>query len=116
MRGFNKIFLLGHLGQQPELHETSNGHQFAELRLATNRVSRAGEEWKELTDWHTIKVWDRLAELCSKHLNTGAAVAVEGQIRTETWVNKEGEKRSRNVIYGEQVHFIQGKKSAEQAS
>ena len=116
MRGLNKIFLLGHIGRKPELHHTKNENQYAEISLATNRSYRTEEGWSELTDWHTIKVWGRLAELCSEHLEVGSTVAVEGHLRSERWVAQSGEKRSRYVIFGEQVHFVRSNEKKEQAS
>ena len=116
MRGLNKIFLLGHIGQKPEIRRTKNENQYAEIRLATNRSYRTEEGWSELTDWHTVKVWGRLAELCSEHLEVGATVAVEGHLRSERWTDPTGEKRSRYIIFGEQVHFVRSQSKKEQAS
>ena len=116
MRGVNKIFLLGHIGHKPELRQTKNERHYAEIRLATNRAHRIDDEWTEFTDWHTVKIWGRLAQLCAEHLEVGATVAVEGQLRSEHWVAQNGEKRSRSIIWGEQVHFVRTQRKKEQAS
>ena len=106
MRGVNKIFLLGRLGRDPELRTTATGRQFTDLRLATNRSVRKGEEWTEVADWHQVRVWERTAELCVGRLSKGSPVAVEGQLRSDQWQNENGDKRSRTYVVGDRVHFL----------
>jgi len=106
MRGLNKIFLMGHLGQTPEIKQTANGKSYTDLKMATNRAVLKGEQWTEQADWHQVRVWERTAEQCSNHLSKGSPIAVEGQLRTDNWTNKDGEHRSRTYVLGDRVHFL----------
>ena len=105
MRGLNKLFIFGRLGNQPEKQQTSNGHVFTTLSIATERNIKNGDEFERVTDWHRITVWGKLANLCLKHLYVGCDIGVEGQLQVDSWVNKKGEKRSRVKIVAEHIHF-----------
>ncbi len=107
MRGINKVFIMGHLGHNPEIKTTPRGLQVCELAIATNRSRREGEEWVEETEWHHVTVFDQKAELARRFLGKGSAVAVEGRLRTESWEDKQtGQRRSRTIIIGEQLHLV----------
>ena len=76
MRGINRVFLMGRLGQDPELRTLPGGRVVAELRLATHRGERGADGWQEVTDWHRVRAWEQLAELCGRYLTRGSAVAI----------------------------------------
>ena len=106
MQGINKVLILGHLGQKPEIKLTGNGNPFADLRVATNRRVKSGDEFVERVDWHNIRFWGRKAELCEEFLDTGLPVAIEGRLQTETWTTPDGEKKSKSLIHGERLHLL----------
>ena len=105
MRGLNKIFIFGRLGNQPDKCTTSNGHVYTTLSVATERNMKQGDEFMKITDWHRITVWGKLANLCVEHLHVGCDVGVEGQIQVDSWTNKKGDKRQRIKIVAEHIHF-----------
>ena len=81
MNGFNKIFLLGHIGSPPEAKTSQDGHPYVRLNLATHRrFKNKNEQWEEKTDWHSIYVWGKQRDLCCKHLVAGVPVFVEGYL------------------------------------
>lgn len=116
MRGINHVFLVGHVGQDPELRTTANGRTLCRLSLATNRRVRDGEGWKELTDWHRIVFWEKNAELCQQYVRKGAAIGVEGELRMDSWTDTSGARRSRNEVFGQRLHFLGKSNRAPTAS
>jgi len=82
----NKVILIGRLGTDPELRYFDSGKALCNFSLATNRSwkDRNGES-QERTDWHRIVTWSRLAENCSKYLEKGRKVFVEGRLETRNW-------------------------------
>ena len=59
----NKVQLIGHVGQDPEVRETPQGTKVADLRLATTRYWRDGEgNRQEETEWHRVVFWGKTAE------------------------------------------------------
>ncbi len=107
--GVNKVILVGHLGADPELRYTPSGAAVCEMRLATNEswTDRQGQR-QERTEWHRIVVWSKLAENCSKYLNKGRQVYVEGRLRTRSWDDKDGNKRYTTEVIANDVQFLSG--------
>lgn len=106
MRGINKVIILGRMGHDPEEKKTANGVTFVDLRVATNRSMQKGDEWIEVADWHQVRLWNLEAERSLKLLRKGSTVAFTGQLRTDNWIDQEGEKRSRTYIKGDHFEFV----------
>jgi single-strand DNA-binding protein len=92
-RGVNKVILIGHLGADPEVRYTANGSAVARLRLATTEsyVDKSGNR-QEITEWHTVTAWGKLAETCGQYLAKGKQIYIEGRLRTTSY-EKDGVKR-----------------------
>jgi len=93
MASVNKVILVGNLGKDPEVRHTPSGKVVASFSLATTERWGKGDEKKEETEWHRIKAWGRLGEICGEYLHKGSPVYIEGRLRTHSWEDKEGGKR-----------------------
>ena len=76
----NKVTLGGNLGADPEAKVTSGGAKIVNLRVATSRSKKEGDEWVEVTDWHRVVTFGKLADSCEKFLKKGRQVFVSGRI------------------------------------
>ncbi len=97
MQGLNKIFLLGRLGNDPQIYSTSTGRPYTGLSLATQRTTNIeGEDGKtkDTTDWHYVRVWGKQAENCAKYLTKGQPVLVEGYLSHYTQAREREEYHS----------------------
>jgi len=103
----NKVFLLGRLGKDPEVKYLENNRAVANFTLATNEVylDKTGQKIEQ-TDWHNIEMWDALAKNAEKVLKKGRTVFIEGKIKNDTWVDKEGNKRSTMRIRALQFQVV----------
>jgi len=103
----NKVFLLGRLGKDPEVKYLENNRAVANFTLATNEVflDKSGNK-VEQTDWHNIEMWDALAKNAEKVLKKGRTVFIEGKIKNDTWVDKEGNKRTTMRIRALQFQVV----------
>jgi len=92
-RSVNKVILLGHLGKDAETRYTGSGVPVSKFTLATNRRFKDTQtgDWKEETDWHNIILWR--AENLAPYLTKGKQVYVEGNLRSRSWEDKEGQKK-----------------------
>ena len=106
MRGINKVIILGRMGHDPEEKKTAGGVTFVDLSVATNRSIQKGEEWIEVADWHQIRLWNLEAERSIKLLKKGSTAAFVGQLRTDNWLDQNGEKKTRTYIKGEHFEFV----------
>ncbi|EMX8466979.1 single-stranded DNA-binding protein [Serratia marcescens] len=94
-RGVNKVILVGHLGQDPEIRYMPSGDAVATLSLATSetwRDKQTGEQ-KEKTEWHRVVLFGKLAEIAGEYLRKGAQVYIEGALRTRKWADQSGQER-----------------------
>jgi len=95
MASVNKVILLGHLGQNPDLRYTTNGEAVVNLSLATSETwkDRATGEKREATEWHRIGVFGKPAEIAAQYLSKGSQIYVEGKIRSKKYIDKNGIER-----------------------
>jgi len=105
-RGLNKVMLIGRLGADPEIRYTADGTAVANFRLATNRSVKRGEQWEEETDWHRVVAWRRLGEISGQYLNKGSLVYVEGQLRTRSWEDQDGNKRYITEVHAKDLQLL----------
>jgi len=94
-RGVNKVILVGNLGQDPEIRYMPNGGAVANISLATSeswRDKQTGEN-REVTEWHRVVLFGKLAEVAGEYLRKGSQVYIEGQLRTRKWQDQGGQDR-----------------------
>jgi len=90
----NYVQLIGHVGADPEIRQTSTGKQTARFSVATsNYYKTADGERVQSTTWHRIIGWNKTAELMSSKLNKGSRVMIEGRIENREFEDKEGNTR-----------------------
>lgn len=92
----NKVQLIGHLGQDPEIRQTKAGTQVATLSIATGErwTDKATGEKRERTEWHRVVIFNEgLAEIADRYLKKGARVYVEGALATRKWQDQSGADR-----------------------
>lgn len=106
----NSVVLVGNLGKVWEVKAFESGKIVAVNSLAIL-------DGKEQTTWANIKVWDKTAELITEHSDKGNTIAIEGELETETWPDKQtGEKRYKTVVKVNRYRIVAKKKSLESES
>jgi single-strand DNA-binding protein len=106
MAGLNKVMLIGHLGNDPEMRFTQSGMAVAKFRLATSERTKDGGE---KTEWHRIVAFDRLAEICGDYLHKGKQVYIEGRIQTSEYEDKDGVRRWSTDIIANTMQMLGSK-------
>lgn len=114
MGSVNRVFLIGHLGAEAELRYTPGGAAVSRVRLATTETwnDKSGQK-QERTDWHTVNIWGKQAEVLSPYLNKGKQVCVEGKIEYRE-VEKDGSKRVYTDIRADRVTLLGGATKTDQ--
>lgn len=88
----------------------------ASFTLATTeRYKDKNGEWQEQTEWHNIVCWRALAERVEKYVKKGSQLFVEGKIRTNNWVDKDGQKRYSVEILADTIQLL-GKRTESPAT
>jgi len=111
MASVNKVIVLGNLGRDPEVRYTPNGNAVCNLRIATTRnwKNRDSGEKQEETEWHSVVLYDRQAEVAGEYLKKGRAVYIEGRLKTRKWQDKDGNDRYSTEIIGESMQLLGGR-------
>jgi single-strand DNA-binding protein len=109
INSLNRVLLVGRVGQKPEIRYLPQKERaLARFSLATNeRLFNLGtRETSDRTEWHRIVAWGKLAEFCEKYLPQGKQILVEGKLRTRSWSDKEGNKRSTTEVEAQNIILL----------
>ncbi len=87
MRSVNSVTLLGRVGQDPTVRATGSGNTVASFSLAT---SFKAKDKDEVTEWHRLVAWGRLAEIVRDYVVKGAPLYVEGRLQTRKYDDAQG--------------------------
>ncbi|GAB7539292.1 single-stranded DNA-binding protein [Burkholderia sp. 3C] len=114
MASVNKVILVGNLGADPEVRYLPSGDAVANIRLATTDryKDKASNEFKEVTEWHRVAFFGRLAEIVNEYLKKGSAVYIEGRLRTRKWQGQDGQDRYSTEIVADQMQMLGGRGGA----
>ena len=111
MASVNKVILVGNLGADPETRYLPSGDAVSNIRLATtDRYKEKGSgEMKEMTEWHRVSFFGRLAEIAGEYLKKGSSVYIEGRIRTRKWTDQAGVEKYSTEIVADQMQMLGGR-------
>lgn len=117
MAGVNKVIIVGHLGNDPEIRTMPNGESVANISVATSEswTDKATGERRESTEWHRIVFYRRQAEVVGQYLRKGSQVYVEGRLKTRKWQDQNGQDRYTTEIQGDVMQMLGGKGGDNQA-
>ena len=111
MASVNKVIIVGNLGRDPEIRYMPSGDAIANIAVATSYRSKdrnTGEQ-KELTEWHRISFFGRLAEIVGQYLKKGSSVYVEGRLQTRNYTDKDGIEKYATDIIAENMQMLGGR-------
>src|SRR5450830_926513 len=111
MASVNKVIIVGNLGRDPEIRYMPSGDAIANIAVATSYKSKdrnTGEQ-KEVTEWHRISFFGRLAEIVGQYLKKGSSVYVEGRLQTRKYTDKDGVEKYATDIIAEQMQMLGGR-------
>ncbi|HYD59727.1 MAG TPA: single-stranded DNA-binding protein [Noviherbaspirillum sp.] len=108
MASVNKVIIVGNLGRDPETRYMPNGDAVTNIAVATTeswKDKNSGEK-KELTEWHRITFYRKLAEIAGQYLKKGSQVYVEGRLQTRKWTDKDGVERYTTEIIADTMQML----------
>lgn len=102
----NKVILVGRLTRDPEMRSTPSGQNVATIGMATNNYwTDKGGNRQERTEYHTVVLWGRLAEIAGQYLTKGQECFIEGRLQTREYTAKDGAQRKVTEIVGENMQL-----------
>ena len=108
----NKVQLIGHVGQEPEVKTLTSGTVLAKLSIATSDIykNKEGEKVKE-TYWHNLIAWGKTATFIQNYVQKGQEIAVEGKLTNRSYDDKDGKKHYITEINVNELMLMGSKKS-----
>jgi len=105
----NKVMIIGRLTRDPELRATPTGLNVCTLSIATSYVytNKQSGQKVEQTEFHSVILWTKLAEIAGQYLKKGTQVFIEGRLQTRSWDDKtSGQKRYKTEIVGDNMIML----------
>ena len=108
MASVNKVIIVSNLGRDPETRSFPSGDQVTNVTIATTDryKDKTSGEMKEITEWHRVSFFGRLAEIAGQYLRKGSQVYVEGSLRTRKWTDKDGIEKYSTEIRADQMQML----------
>ena len=113
MASFNRVILMGNLTRDPEVRFTSSGMAVCNIGMAVNRriKDQQTEQWREEPTFVDVTIFGKRGEAFAKFHTKGKPAFVEGELRYDTWEDKNGGgKRSKLYVVGNTWEFVGGGK------
>ena len=103
MSGVNSVFIVGNVGNEPEIKSFSNGGKVANISVATSeswKDKQTGER-KEKAEWHRVVVKNpSTVDFVANNVSKGALVSVQGQLSTRKYEQNGVEKYTTEIVVG----------------
>ncbi len=96
----------GRLGSEPELRFTNSGTPVINLSVANNRSVKVGEERQSIADWFKVTVFGRDAEVITQYAKKGSALAFNGRLQNEKYVDSDGNQRTSTILVASSFEFV----------
>ncbi len=112
-RGVSKVILVGNLGGDPEVRYMPNGNAVTNITVATSESwkDKETDEIQELTAWHKVVFFGRLAEVAGEYLRKGSQVYLEGALRTRKWEDNNGNDRYTTEVIIDKMRNLSARES-----
>ena len=107
----NKIIIMGRLAHTPELKHTASGTTYTQFSLAVERDFKDKQSGEKVTDWIDLVAWGNTAEFICKYFAKGRMMVASGRLQTESYTDKQGNKRKSTKVVVENTYFGDSKPS-----
>ena len=112
-QGINRVTLIGNVGGEPNVHTFDNDKSIVKISLATGESYEVDGEKVTNTEWHSVVFFNGLADIAKKYLAKGVKLYVEGKLKTNKWVDKDGNDRVSTEIIASEMQILSSRKDNE---
>ena len=112
----NKVILIGNVGKDPDVRYLDSGVAVATFSLATTErgyTLQNGTQVPDRTEWHNIVLWRGLAQTAEKYVHKGDKLYIEGKIRSRSYDDQNGVKRSIVEIFADNMEMLTPRSTAQ---
>ncbi len=98
--------ITGRLGVEPELRFTNSGIPVINLSIANNRSVKVGDKRESVADWFKVTIFGRDAEIINQYAKKGSALAFNGRLQNEKYVDRDGNQRTSTILVASSFEFV----------
>ncbi len=103
----NRVQLIGHVGQNPEIKNLEGGKKLAKFTIATNETYYNDKKEKITeTQWHNVSAWGKVADVIEGFVSKGKEIAIEGKLTHRNYDDKDGVKRYYTEIVANELLLL----------
>lgn len=113
MMNVNQATIIGNVTRDPQMKTFGEGNHLTTFAVATNAKKKEG---KQVTEYHTIVTFGKLAEICNDYVKKGRLVYVQGKIHTGKWQDENNVVRSKTDIIANEMLLLDKKQALVSAS
>ena len=113
----NKVMLIGNVGKDPEVRYVDRGQAVARLSLATTErgyTLQNGTRVPDRTEWHSVILWQKLAEIVERYVHKGDKLYIEGRIHYASYDDKQGKRQYYTEIWADNMEMLTPRPAAGQ--
>lgn len=115
MASVNKVIILGNVGRDPETRYMPSGDAMTTISIATTDTwkDKTTGEKKDVTEWHRVVFFGKLAEIAGQYIKKGSSVYVEGSIRNRKYTDKDGIEKYATDIKADMMQMLGGRSQSD---
>ena len=101
--------LIGNVGKEPEVRYVDQGQPVARLSLATTErgyTLQNGTQVPDRTEWHSVILWRKLAEVVEHYVHKGDKLYIEGRIHYASYDDKQGKRQYYTEIWADNMEML----------
>ena len=108
----NSVILMGRILKDIELKKTVNGVSIINFGIAVQRPYQKDKEQE--SDFIDCVAWRAVAEFIERNFGKGDPILITGEIRTNSYEDKNGDKRKGVTVHVSNAEFVLGNKKKKE--
>ena len=108
----NHLTIMGRLVADPELRYINENASVCNIRIACQR-DYTNQEGERDADFISAEFWNRRAKFVYDYFRKGQLIIISGRIQSSNYEDREGNKRTKIYIKGEEVYFGESKRAGD---
>ena len=117
MASLNKFIGIGNLTRDPEVKYMPSGNPVTSGSIAINeKYKNKQNELVETTEYINVVFYGKLAEIVGQYLKKGSSIYIEGKLKTEKYVDKDGIQKNTTKIVADTMLMLNSIRQDKQES
>jgi single-strand DNA-binding protein len=111
MSANNTIVIIGRVGKDPETRTIASGKAVAKFAVAVRRPGK-DRDGQEVTDWFSVDLWGKQAELAGDLVRKGTLLSVAGACHIDEWTDQSGNRQKMVKVSADSFQLLEAKGSS----